>query len=92
MSGNYPLQVFREDSPDDVILQALSSAAENLAGISANVTRQTDRGVNAGVAAGEFEADLSGPTGINPYQAPYSDRRVKQQGAKPCAPLRIPNA
>ncbi len=68
VSGNYLLQVFREDSPDDVILQARFSVAENLAGISANVTRQTDRGVNAEWQQVEFEVDLSGLTGINPYQ------------------------
>lgn len=46
VSGNYLLQVYDEDSPDEVLLQARFSLCEPLAAVSGKADAHTDRGVN----------------------------------------------
>lgn len=46
VSGNYLLQVYDRDDPDNVLLQSRFSVCENLVAIDGGVTTRTDRGVN----------------------------------------------
>lgn len=46
VSGNYLLQVYDEDAPDEVLLQARFSLCEPLAAVSGKADAHTDRGVN----------------------------------------------
>jgi len=48
LSGNYLIQVYREDAPDDVVLQARVMVSEQAAPIEAEVTSRTDVDYNAG--------------------------------------------
>ena len=66
-SGNYLLQVYPENEPDDVLLQARFSVTENTMTVTGGVTSRTDKGFNT-----EFQQlylSVGGETGrINPYQ------------------------
>lgn len=66
-SGNYLLQVFREDDPDDVILQVRFAVSENSLPVSASVTTATDRGFNTQWQQVEIAADLNGQPDVNPF-------------------------
>ncbi len=46
LSGNYLLQVFQQDNPDDPVLQARFSVSENVAAVKGEATSRTDRGLN----------------------------------------------
>lgn len=68
VSGNYIIQVYREDDPDDVILQTGFSISENSAPMRGNVTSRTDKGFNNYWQQVMFEVGLSGSGTLNPYQ------------------------
>lgn len=67
-SGNYLLQVYDPDTPDDVILQTRFQASENLARVSGSATSRTDRGHNTEWQQLELGVDCEAITGVNPYQ------------------------
>lgn len=66
--GNYLLQVYREDNPDDVILQARFSVSENILQVNGIVTSRTDRGFNTQWQQLELDIDAAGIPAVNPYQ------------------------
>ena len=47
VSGNYLVEIFRQEDPDDVVARARFSVSENAAGIAGNVSSRTDNGVNS---------------------------------------------
>lgn len=67
-SGNYLLQVFDRDKPDDVILQCRFYIAEEVASISGAVSGRTDKGFNQHWQQADFTVDISGLHYVNPYQ------------------------
>ncbi|MBD5309761.1 MAG: DUF5103 domain-containing protein [Bacteroides sp.] len=68
VSGNYLLQVFREDSPEDVLFQTGFYVSENIVGIQGEATSRTDRGFNTEYQQIEFTADLGSAGNLNPWQ------------------------
>lgn len=46
VSGNYLLQVFRQDNPEDVLLQTRFSVSEHAAAVGGEATSRTDKGLN----------------------------------------------
>lgn len=48
VSGNYLLQVYNEDDPDDIWLQCRFMVSEQTAGIRSEVTSRTDKSINEG--------------------------------------------
>lgn len=68
VSGNYIIQVYPEDDPDETILQVPFYVTENISPLSAAITTRTDRGVNDGWQQLEISADLSSTGSVNPYQ------------------------
>lgn len=67
-SGNYLLQVYNENDPDNIILQARFSVTEGSSMIKGGVTSRTDKGYNTEYQQLFFEVDLSTMNNINPYQ------------------------
>lgn len=67
-SGNYLIQVFPEDDPDLVLLQARFSVSEDLSLIKGGMTSRTDKGFNTEFQQLFFNVDLSSLNSINPYQ------------------------
>lgn len=47
LSGNYLVKVYREDAPDDILLQARFAVCENAVSVSPKVTSRTDVDYNA---------------------------------------------
>ena len=66
-SGNYLLQVYPENDPDDIWLQVRFSVSENLAPVYGGFTTKTDRGVNSEYQQLFFEIDPDNLGNINPY-------------------------
>lgn len=66
--GNYLLQVYREDNPDDIILQTRFAVSENASQVNGNVTSRTDRGFNTEWQQLDIDIDLTGLPVKNPYQ------------------------
>lgn len=66
-SGNYLLQVFRRDNPEDVILQARFSVVEPMAHIAGGYTTRTDRGHYSDWQQLDFRVDASAAGNLNPY-------------------------
>lgn len=66
--GNYLVQVYPENEPDETLLQARFSVSEETLPISGGVTTRTDKGVNGEYQQLFFELDLSALGDINPYQ------------------------
>ena len=67
-SGNYLLQVFERDNPDDIILQVRMMVYEDIARITGDVSGRTDKGHNLEWQQMEFETDLSGMERVNAFQ------------------------
>lgn len=67
-SGNYLVQVFPENEPDNVILQARFSVAEQLAYFNGYVSTRTDKGYNDRFQQLFMNLDTSAIANINPYQ------------------------
>lgn len=67
-SGNYFLQVFPENDPDDIWLQARFSVSEELTPIRGGMTTKTDKGVNSDFQQLFFSVEGSNLSNINPYQ------------------------
>lgn len=66
-SGNYLLQVYDPDSPDDVLLQTRFMVSENVAPISGFATSRTDRGHYSDWQQLEFRISTDGLDIRNPY-------------------------
>ncbi len=67
-SGNYLLQVFTEDDPENVLLQTRFSVTENVSPISPVVSSRTDYGFNTDWQQLDITVDLGNMPNINPYQ------------------------
>lgn len=68
-SGNYLLQVFPQDDPDDLILQTRFLVSENAVSVSGEATSRTDRGLNT-----EWQqVNLTVSPGDFPLRSPLSD-------------------
>lgn len=67
-SGNYLLQVYDPDSPEDTLLQARFQVTENSAWTEGVVTSRTDMGHNTEWQQLEFVIDTEGFGKINPWQ------------------------
>ncbi len=68
VSGNYLLQVYPADDPDDIILQTRFSLAETAVAVGGSASGRTDRGFNTEYQQVEFAIDASGFNIGNPYQ------------------------
>lgn len=67
VSGNYLLQVFDEDEPDEVLLQTRFMVSEGTAGISSSVTSRTDVDYNDRHQQLSVTADLKSANVVDPY-------------------------
>ena len=65
-SGNYVVEVYRQDDPDDVILRARFQVSEDTAFTSGRVTPRTDRGYNTEWQQVDLLVNV-GSREINPY-------------------------
>ncbi len=66
-SGNYLLQVYRRDDPDDIVLQTRFRVSEDSASIGGKVTANTAYGIRTEWQQLDLEADVSGLDLNNPY-------------------------
>lgn len=66
-SGNYLLQVFDREEPDEVLLQARFQVLEPLVRINGGVATRTDRGANGRWQQLELEVELGEHRVANPY-------------------------
>ncbi|MDE6295996.1 MAG: DUF5103 domain-containing protein [Muribaculaceae bacterium] len=79
-SGNYLLQVFERDEPDEVLLQARFRVSENSVTISGNASARTDKGLNDIWQ----QLNLSVDPGNMMIQNPYTDIIVEvEQNHRP---------
>lgn len=67
-SGNYLLQVYPEDDPDDIYLQARFSVSEERTVVRGNYTTRTDKGTNSEYQQLFLAANTGSLGNINPYQ------------------------
>lgn len=67
VSGNYVVEVFPQDDPDDVILRARFQVSEDTAFVNAEVTPRTDKGFNSEWQQVDMAVNLAGKD-INPFQ------------------------
>lgn len=68
VSGNYIIQVYPEDAPEDIILEERFAVTENSTVVGANLTSRTDRGFNTEWQQLSLDVDMSGLHMANPYQ------------------------
>lgn len=67
-SGNYLLQVYDPERPEETLLQTRFQVTENIARIEGTVTSRTDMGHNTYWQQLAFEIDCQGIGEFNPYQ------------------------
>lgn len=67
-SGNYLIQVYPEDSPDDILLQERFYVSEDITNISASASAKTDKGYLSDWQQLDLQLSLSHIPQINPYQ------------------------
>lgn len=72
VSGNYIVEIFNRDVPDEILAKARFSVAEQVANVSGSVLTQTDRGVNTEWQQLELEVT---PTDVR-IENPFSDVTV----------------
>lgn len=90
-SGNYLLQVFPRDDPDDIIIQARFMVTEQAVPLSGSVTTRTDRGFNTEWQQLEIMASTENLRQANPFGdftltlcqngVPSSNRSLQQPSA-----------
>lgn len=68
VSGNYILQVFPDNDPDDIWLQTRFEVSENTSEINGLVSSRTDKGFNSEWQQLTLEVDIAGTEIKNPYQ------------------------
>lgn len=66
-SGNYLIQIYREENPDSVLLQQRFQVSENAVKITGGVSADTDRGFNSKWQQVNLDIDLSGFENADPY-------------------------
>lgn len=66
-SGNYLLQVYDPDKPDEVLLQTRFRVSENIAAIAGGYDARTDRGYNSEWQQLSLMATVDLSEGANPY-------------------------
>ena len=66
-SGNYLVEVYPQDDPDDVILRARFQVSEDTAFVDASVTPRTDKGYNSEWQQVDMAVNIADKN-INPYQ------------------------
>lgn len=91
-SGNYLLQVYDPDEPDDILLQTRFQVSENIVTINGGMTTRTDRGHNTEWQQLSFIIDTDGMGRFDAFQdisitVSQNHRDVTRRGIK--APLRI---
>lgn len=91
-SGNYLLQVYDPERPEETLLQTRFQVTENIARIEGNVTSRTDMGHNTYWQQLAFEIDCQGIGEFNPYQdiivyVTQNDREATKQ--RIMTPLRV---
>lgn len=67
LSGNYLLQVYDQDDPDEVLLQARFMVCENIAPLSASLTSSTDVDYNSQHQQLEVDANLESARVGDPF-------------------------
>ncbi|MDE5842830.1 MAG: DUF5103 domain-containing protein, partial [Muribaculaceae bacterium] len=67
VSGNYLLQVYDSDHPDEILLQMRFRAAENVASINATADGRTDRSFNDNLQQLAVAVNTHGEVTYNPY-------------------------
>lgn len=65
-SGNYIAEIYDPEAPDDVLLRARFSVADNQAAISGFASSRTDNGINTDFQQVRLEIDLP-DVNLNPY-------------------------
>ena len=65
-SGNYLLQVYPENDPDEILLQARFAVSDNITGVNGIMTTRTDKGFNSEYQ--QLILNVDAPGNINPYQ------------------------
>ncbi len=91
-SGNYLLQVYDPDDPDETLLQTRFRVSENSMQIDGGVTTRTDRGVNGEFQQLEFAIETQGMGNVNPYQDFLVEvSQNMREGSRRCvrSPLRV---
>lgn len=73
LSGNYLIQVYDRDEPDEILLQARFMVSEASAPLSVKMTTSTDVDYNSRHQQLEVEADLEGAR----VSDPYNDLRLR---------------
>lgn len=68
VSGNYLLQVFDQDDPDETLLQLRFSVSENSVAVDGNASGRTDKGFNTEWQQVNLSLDPIGTKIGNPYQ------------------------
>lgn len=66
-SGNYLLRVYREDDPDDILLQARFGISEEEVPVEAQATIHTDMGSDGSRQQVEFSLDTRALPGVDPF-------------------------
>lgn len=92
VSGNYLLEVYRRDDPDNIIIRTPFRVVENLTRFGAGVTTRTDRGVNDRWQQLAISIDGEGYDIGNPYQdiiVEVVQNNRKETSRKLKAPLRV---
>lgn len=72
LSGNYLLQVYPEDNPDDILLQARFMVSEGVASVGGEVTSRTDREFNGSLQQLSLSVDLN----RYPVRDIYNDLKI----------------
>ena len=67
-SGNYILEVYAENDPDEILLDVPFSVSEGIARVSGHTTSRTDKGFNTDYQQIALEIDAASLGNINPYQ------------------------
>lgn len=91
-SGNYLLQVYNPDEPDDVILQTRFQVSENVLNITGDANSRTDRGHYSKWQQLSMQIDTQGLGNINPYQdiSVYVSQNMRQDTRRRImSPLRL---
>lgn len=72
LSGNYLVQVYPEENPDDILLQARFMVSEGVAAVGGEVTSRTDREFNGALQQLSLSVDLN----RYPVRDIYNDLKV----------------
>lgn len=91
-SGNYLLKVYREDEPDETLLQARFSVSEESVAVAAQATIHTDRGSDGTHQQLDIRLDTQSLQGIDPFSeliVAVEQNGVPQSRILTSTPLRV---